>query len=233
MAHLSCVGETIEGLETILARLTEAGIENVLALRGDPPRGEPDFTPPPGGLRGSPELASFIRERGEWGIGCSCFPEVHPEASSREADIAYLREKVDGGAQFLITQFFFENEVFFEWLAEVRAAGIDVPIIPGVFPVLTRAGLHRFCKLCKARIPEGFDRQLETLGGDADAERQFGIAYATRQCEELLAAGAPGIHFFTINRHTSTRAILGALRAARPWERAPDAELGATPAQAR
>lgn len=221
MAHLSCVGETIEGLETIIARFEESGIENILALRGDPPRGERDFTPPPGGLRSSAELAAFIRGRGNWGIGASCFPEVHPEAASPEADIAFLREKVAAGAEFLISQLFFDNAVYFEWLDQVRAAGIEVPIIPGILPVISRAGLHRFCGVCEARIPAALDRQLEALGGDEEAERAFGIAYAARQCEELLAAGVPGIHFFVLNRAVSVKAILGALRAARPWERAP------------
>lgn len=221
MAHLSCVGETIEGLETILGRFADSGIENILALRGDPPRGERDFTPPPGGLRSSAELAAFIRARGNWGIGASCFPEVHPEAVSPEADIAFLREKVEAGAEFLISQLFFDNAVYFEWLERVRAAGIDVPIIPGILPVISRAGLHRFCQVCEAHIPDPLDRQLEALGGDEEAERAFGIAYAARQCEELLAAGVPGIHFFVLNRAVSVKAILGALRAARPWERAP------------
>ena len=227
MAHLSCVGETIEGLETILGRFRSAGIENVLALRGDPPRGERDFTPPPGGLRSSAELAAFIRERGNWGIGASCFPEVHPEASSPEADIAFLREKVEAGAEFLISQLFFDNAVYFDWLEQVRAAGIEVPIIPGILPVISRAGLHRFCSVCEARIPAALDRQLEALDGDEEAERAFGIAYATRQCEELLAAGVPGIHFFVLNRAVSVKAILGALRAARPWERAPQPPVSA------
>ena len=222
MAHLSVVGETIEGLDAILDRLDAAGIDNVLALRGDPPRGEPDFSPPPGGLRSSAELAAFIRGRkasARFGIGASCFPEIHPEAASAEADIAFLREKVDAGAEFLISQLFFDNAVYFDWLERVRDAGIEVPIIPGVLPIITRAALHRFCNVCGARIPDGLDEQLAALGGDADAERAFGIAYASRQCEQLLAAGAPGIHFFVLNRATSVKAILGAIKAGRPWER--------------
>ena len=222
MAHLSVVGETIAGLDAILDRLGEAGIENVLALRGDPPRGEPDFTPPPGGLRSSAELAAFIRGREasrSFGIGASCFPEVHPEAASPEADIAFLRAKVEAGAEFLISQLFFDNAVYFDWLASVREAGIEVPVIPGILPIISRAGLHRFCAVCQARIPDRLDEQLAALDGDPDAERAFGIAYASRQCEQLLAAGAPGIHFFVLNRATSVKAILGAIKAGRPWER--------------
>jgi len=225
MAHLSCVGETVEGIETILGRFADAGIENILALRGDPPRGEGEFKPAPGGLRSSAELAAFIRANpatSSFGIGASCHPEIHPEAASAEADIAFLREKVDAGAEFLISQLFFDNEVYFRWLADVREAGIDVPVIPGILPIITRAGLHRFCAVCKARIPDQLDRQLAALGGDEEAERAFGIAFASRQCEQLLAAGAPGIHFFVLNRATSVKAVLGALLAARPWDRAVD-----------
>jgi methylenetetrahydrofolate reductase (NADPH) len=223
MAHLSVVGETVEGIETILGRFADAGIENVLALRGDPPRGEGRFAPTPGGLSSSAELAAFIRGFGptsNFGIGASCHPEIHPEASSAAADIAFLKEKVDAGAEFLISQLFFDNEVYFRWLAEVRAAGIDVPVLPGILPIISRTGLHKFCSVCGAQIPKRLDEQLEALGGDEEAERAFGIAYAARQCEQLLAAGAPGIHFFVLNRAISVKAILGALLAARPWERA-------------
>jgi len=223
MAHLSVVGETVEGIETILGRFADAGIENILALRGDPPAAEADFQPAPGGLRSSAELASYIRgnpRTRDFGLGASCFPEIHPEAASPQADIAYLREKVDAGAEFLISQLFFDNAVYFAWLAEVREAGIDVPIIPGILPIISRSGLHRFCSVCDARVPARLDVQLEALGGDEDAERAFGIAYASRQCEELLAAGVPGIHFFVLNRATSVKAILAALLAARPWDRA-------------
>jgi methylenetetrahydrofolate reductase (NADPH) len=223
MAHLSVVGETVEGLETILRRFADAGIENILALRGDPPRGEGSFTPAPGGLTSSPELAAFIRgfaPTSEFGIGASCFPEIHPEADSPAADIAFLRQKVEAGAEFLVSQLFFDNEVYFDWLAEVRDAGIDVPVIPGILPIISRAGLHRFCGVCGTKIPRLLDEQLAALDGDEEAERAFGIAYASRQCEQLLAAGAPGIHFFVLNRAASVKAVLGALLAARPWERA-------------
>ena len=223
MAHLSVVGETEEGLETILSRFAAAGIDNVLALRGDPPAGEGSFVPTPGGLGSSAELAAFIRDyppSSNFGIGASCFPEIHPEADSPEADIAFLAEKVDAGAEFLVSQLFFDNDVYFEWLAAVRDADIDVPVIPGILPILSRDGLHRFCSTCDANIPERLDEQLAALEGDEEAERAFGIAYSARQCEELLAAGAPGIHFFVLNRAISVRAVLGSLLAARTWEHA-------------
>jgi methylenetetrahydrofolate reductase (NADPH) len=219
MAHLSCVGETTAGLESVLERLQAAGLENVLALRGDPPRGESGFVPPAGGLKGSAELAAFIRRRHDWGIGGSSFPEIHPEAASAEADIAYLGEKVAGGAEFLITQLFFDNAVFFDWLADVRRAGIEVPVIPGIMPITGKAAIERICAICDARIPDWLAAGLAACGGDPDAERAFGIAYAAGQCDELLAAGVHGIHFYTLNRAAPTRAVLGALRASRPWTR--------------
>lgn len=220
MAHLSCVGETRPALETIVERLAAGGIENILALRGDPPQGEARFTAVEGGLRSSAELAALIRDRGGFGIGASSFPEVHPEAASPEADIAYLGEKVAAGAEFLVTQLFFDNSVFLDWLTDVRAAGIEVPVIAGVMPVRSYAGIKRVCEICDARIPEPLDRALAACDGDTEAERALGIAYAARQCEELLAAGVDGLHFYTLNKADSTLAVLGALAAARPWERA-------------
>jgi methylenetetrahydrofolate reductase (NADPH) len=221
MAHLSCVGETVEGLAEVLDRIEAAGIENVLALRGDPPRGATEFTPPEGGLTSAAELAGYVSRRHPgFAIGGACFPEVHPEAPSLEADLAYLRTKVDNGATFLITQLFFDNRVFFDWLAEARRAGIGVPIIAGIMPITSYAQIQRFCQICEARIPEPLAEAMEALGGDAEAELELGIAYAARQCEELLAAGVPGLHFYTLNKAPATRAILAALRVARPWEQA-------------
>ncbi len=220
MAHLSCVGETSEGLVQILDQLETNGIENVLALRGDPPRGEPDFARPEGGLGCAAELAAFISERYDFAIGGACFPEVHPEAESLEGDLAYLKTKVTSGARFLITQLFFDNRVYFDFVEAARATGIDVPIIPGVIPIVSYPRIVRFCGLCSASIPQPLAEAMEELEGDAEAEAELGIAYAARQCEELLAGGAPGVHFYTLNRAPATRAVLGALRVSRPWERA-------------
>jgi methylenetetrahydrofolate reductase (NADPH) len=220
MAHMSCVGEEVAGLEALIERLEQAGVENILALRGDPPGGAGPFEPVEGGLAGSDELIALIRARGRTGIGASCFPEIHPEAASAEADIAYAKRKVDAGAEFLITQLFFDNAVFFDWLERARIAGIDVPVFVGVLPVRTFAGIKRMASLCGADIPEPLAEGLAACEGDTDAEREFGIAYAARQCEELLAAGVQGLHFYTLNHADSTMAVLGALRAASPWERA-------------
>ena len=219
MAHLSCVGETTDGLTEILDRLEAGGIDNVLALRGDPPRGETAFKPREGGLDSAAELTAFVSQRYRFAIGGACFPEVHPEAASPEADLAYLKTKVTSGASFLITQLFFDNRLYFDFVEAARASGIDVPIIPGVIPIGSYAKIERFCGLCEASIPKELAQEMEALGGDNDAEAELGTAYAARQCEELLAGGAPGVHFYTLNTAPQTRAVLGALKVARPWER--------------
>ena len=220
MAHLSCVGETREGLATILDRFASIGVENVLALRGDPPRGETEFTPPADGLSSAAELTGFISDGYDFTIGGACFPEVHPEADGLEADLDYLKTKVTAGAGFLITQLFFDNRVYFDFVAAARERGIDVPVIPGVIPITSYGQVARICELCDASMPNDLSAAMDALGGDPDAEALLGVAYAARQCEELLAAGAPGIHFYALNRAPGTRAVLAALRASRPWERA-------------
>jgi methylenetetrahydrofolate reductase (NADPH) len=221
MAHLSCVGETTESLRDIINRFADAGIENILALRGDPPRGQSDFVQPEGGLGSSSELAALISEiHPEVAIGGACFPEVHPEAPNLEADIAYLKTKVDNGATFLITQLFFDNQSYFDFVPAARAAGIDVPIIAGVMPMAGYKQIARICDLCDAKIPPDLAAAMEALDGDERAEFELGVAYAAQQCAELLAGGAPGIHFYALNKWPATRAVLAALRAARPWERA-------------
>lgn len=222
MAHLSCVGETREGLRTILDRYEAIGVENVLALRGDPPRGEEAFTAPADGLSSAAELTDFITGGYPFSIGGACFPEVHPEAEDLDSDLRYLKTKVDAGARFLITQLFFDNSMYFDFVDAARERGITVPIIPGVIPITSFGQVARICKLCDASIPLELNAAMEELGGDAEAEALLGVAYAARQCEELLAAGAPGIHFYALNRAPGTRAVLAALRASRPWERAPD-----------
>jgi methylenetetrahydrofolate reductase (NADPH) len=219
MAHLSCVGETTEGLAATLDRIEAAGIENVFALRGDPPRGQEDFAQPEGGLGSAAELAAFIAAGWDFGIGGACFPEVHPEAPDLETDLRYLKSKVDSGATFLITQLFFDNQVYFDFVRAARAQGIEVPIIAGVIPVASFAQTKRICDLCDATIPPALEAGFEAAGGEPEREFELGIAYAAQQCAELLIAGAPGIHFYALNRAPATRAVLGALKASRPWER--------------
>jgi methylenetetrahydrofolate reductase (NADPH) len=219
MAHLSCVGASRGELIEILNGVAAAGIDNVLALRGDPPRGETDWQPHPGGLHYSTELAALIRETHPFCIGAACFPEVHPQAPDLAHDLRFLREKVDSGATFLITNLFLDNEFYFRFVEEARAAGIDVPIIPGIMPITNAGQIKTMTEMCGASIPQALLEALEWRGEDRDAVIQLGVSYATLQCAELLARGAPGIHFYTLNRSPATRAILSALKLLRPWVR--------------
>jgi methylenetetrahydrofolate reductase (NADPH) len=221
MAHLSCVGEPVDRLREILDEIGNAGIDNVLALRGDPPRGQSEWTPHPEGLEYSVDLIELIRDGYDYCIGAACFPEVHPEAPDLEHDLRYLKRKVDAGTSFLITQLFFDNELYFDFVEEVRARGIDVPIIPGIMPITNFQQIKLITGMCGASIPDALHAQLEDRheADDPDAVSDVGVAYATLQCADLLARGAPGIHFYTLNKSPATRAILAALKAARPWER--------------
>ena len=220
MAHFTCVGATTDELRATLDRMREVGIENVLALRGDPPQGQDEWTKTEGGLEYSRELVELIRSEYPFATGAACFPETHIHATSPEADLAYLKEKVDAGVQFLITQLFFDNAIYFDFVDRARAAGVDVPIIPGIMPVSNFEQIKRFTSMCGATIPEGLMEQLAARADEPQAVAELGVAYATLQCAELLAAGAPGIHFYTLNRSPATRAILSALKLHRPWERA-------------
>jgi methylenetetrahydrofolate reductase (NADPH) len=228
MAHLSCVGETAEGLRSVLDSVRDTGIENVLALRGDPPRGQADFVQPQGGLGSAAELTGFIADNYGFAIGGACFPEVHPEAADLDSDLTYLKSKVDNGASFLITQLFFDNQLYFDFVEAARAKGIEVPILAGVIPIASYAQTKKICSLCDASIPESLEQAFAALGGDEAAEFELGVAYAAQQCTDLLLAGVPGIHFYALNKAPATRAVLGALRAARPWERS-----GSQPATSR
>jgi methylenetetrahydrofolate reductase (NADPH) len=218
MAHLTCVGASREELRTILDRTVAAGIENVLALRGDPPRGQTSWEPHPAGFHYSTELAELIASvYPAVGIGAACFPEVHPDAIDIASDLRFLRAKVDAGASFLITQLFFDNELYFRFVDEARAVGIEVPILPGIMPITNVTQIKTITGMCKASIPEALLQQLERRADDPDAALQLGVSYATLQCAELLARGAPGIHFYTQNRSPATRAILSTLKLLRPW----------------
>jgi methylenetetrahydrofolate reductase (NADPH) len=219
MAHLSCVGSTREDLQEILDGMERAGIENVLALRGDPPKGETEWRPHPGGLSYSTELAALISEQYPFSVGAACFPEVHPQAPDLASDLHFLKRKVDAGASFLITQLFFDNELYFRFVEEARAIGIDVPILPGIMPITDVSQIKTITGMCGATIPDRLMAALEWRATDREAVLQLGVAYATLQCAELLARGAPGIHFYTLNRSPATRAILSALRLLQPWVR--------------
>jgi methylenetetrahydrofolate reductase (NADPH) len=217
MAHFTCVGATTDDLRATLDHMRKSGIQNVLALRGDPPAGQDEWTATEGGLSYSRELIELIRGEYDFAIGAACFPETHIHATSPEADLRYLKDKVDAGARFLITQLFFDNAVYYDFVTRARDAGIDVPIIPGIMPVTDLGQIKRFTSMCGATIPNALLSQLELRADAPEAVAELGVAYATMQCADLLANGAPGIHFYTLNKSHSTRAILGALRAMAPW----------------
>jgi methylenetetrahydrofolate reductase (NADPH) len=226
MAHLTCVGSTRDEIAGILDQLAEAGVENVLALRGDPPKGQGTFEATPGGFASASELVAFIRERGGFCIGAACYPEVHPEATSAEADLEHLARKVDAGADFLVTQLFFDNAAFFDFKARCDGRGIRVPILPGIMPITNVAQIRRFTEMCGASIPEPLARHLAELEDDAHEVFWAGVQWAAHQCKALLAPpnagpfehvshGVPGLHFYTLNKSPATRALFEILRLAR------------------
>jgi methylenetetrahydrofolate reductase (NADPH) len=217
MAHLTCVNATVDQLRHTLDEMAEAGVENVLALRGDPPQGQERWTKTAGGFEFSHELVTLLREDYPFVVGAAAFPETHIHATSPEDDLRFLKAKVDAGAQFLITQMFFDDRYYFDFVDRARAAGIDVPIIPGVMPILSSAGIKRMTELSAAKLPVGLVRELDTRAGDDEAVAELGVSYATLQSSDLLAGGAPGIHFLTLNRSPATRAILSALKVFEPW----------------
>ena len=211
MAHLTCVGQTKEEIHGVLERLDQAGIENVIALRGDPPRGETDFVPVDGGFEHATDLIRHIRQNFEFGVAGACYPEGHIEAVDLDSDLEYVKRKVDQGADFLITQLFYDNNCFFEYMDQVRKAGIDAPVVPGVLPILSAPQIRRFTALCGATIPPELDRQLDQHAEDDQAVRELGIEHATNQVRELWDSGVPGVHFYVLNRTYAISKILNNL----------------------
>jgi methylenetetrahydrofolate reductase (NADPH) len=220
MAHLTCVGASRSEILSVLERVHEAGIENVLALRGDPPDGGP-FVPHPEGFAHASELAALARRHFPFCLGGACHPEGHVEAPSLEADLQNLRLKVDAGCEFLISQLFFDNQRYFDFVGRARALGIGVPIIPGIMPITNVRQIERFTRMCGATIPEPLLSELRRLQDDHHAVLSLGVAHATAQCVELLQRGAPGIHFYTLNKSPATRTILMAIRTVYPPARQP------------
>ncbi|WP_044197757.1 methylenetetrahydrofolate reductase [NAD(P)H] [Hyalangium minutum] len=214
MAHLTCVGHTREELHDVLQKLKEAKVENVLPLRGDPPQGQKEFVPTPGGFRYASELVNFVREEDfTFCLGGACYPEGHVETASRDDDLRHLKAKVDAGLDFLITQLFFDNAFYFDFVERARRAGINVPIVPGIMPITNYEQVQRFTRLCGATVPMRLGLQLERVKDQPESLVQLGVAHATVQCMELLARGVPGIHFYTLNKSPATRMIVSALRA--------------------
>jgi methylenetetrahydrofolate reductase (NADPH) len=220
MAHVTCVGASRDDLAALLDEIADAGIQNVLALRGDPPRGEKAFVPHPEGFAHASELVAFLRsrpERWKFCVGAAAYPEGHVETRDLGQDLRNLKVKVDAGADFLVTQLFFDNARYFGFVDRARAAGVALPIVPGIMPFTNVEQVERFTAMCGASIPPPLRAAMEVRRADPESARELGVAYASLQCADLLRRGAPGIHFYTLNRSTSTRAILAALRASEPW----------------
>lgn len=227
MAHLTCVGATRDDIAVVLDRLRAAGVSNVLALRGDPPKGQEKFEQVPGGFRYAGELAAFVKSNYSFCLGGACYPEGHVECVRLDGtrdlkkDLENLQQKVDAGVEFLITQLFFDNQAYFDFVARARAAGIGVPIIPGIMPITNVDQVRRFTQMCGATLPHTLLAELDRLKDNEAAVLSQGVAFAAAQCFDLLQRGAPGIHFYTLNKSSATRTILTALRtiwppAARP-----------------
>jgi methylenetetrahydrofolate reductase (NADPH) len=213
MAHLTCVGHGRAELAEILQRLESAGVENVLALRGDPPKEEARFRPAPDGFSHGNELTQFIRARGHrFCIGGACYPEAHLEAEGLDEEIEHTRRKVADGADFLITQLFFDNAFYFHFVERARKAGIACPIVPGLMPITNIAQIERITRMCGATVPMRLRLALEKRKDDPEAVLQLGVAHATLQAADLLANGAPGVHFYTLNRSRASRMIVTALQ---------------------
>jgi len=212
MAHLTCVGGTRDEICSVLDQLRDGGIHNVLALRGDPQKGESCFVKAEGGFGYASELAAFIRERYDFCLAGACYPESHPESASADADLENLKLKVAAGVQVLVTQLFFESRDYFSFVARARAAGIQAPIIAGIMPITNLSQVKRFTALCGAKIPQPLLARLESAGDDLARVQQIGVEHATEQCRELIAGGVPGIHFYTLNRSPATVEVLERLR---------------------
>ncbi|HWB80691.1 MAG TPA: methylenetetrahydrofolate reductase, partial [Nannocystaceae bacterium] len=226
MAHLTCVQATRDDLARALDQLGDAGVRNVLALRGDPPKGQDHFVVSEGGLAHASELVAFVKSRGDFCVGAACYPEMHPEAPDAESDMRHLVEKVQAGADFLITQLFFDNERFFSFEKRLRSAGVGVPLIAGVMPVTNVSQIQRFSQMCGATIPDALRHRLAEVEADPQEVFWTGVSYAAHQCRGLLRppgggafqrapSGVAGVHFYTLNKSPAARAIFEILRLAR------------------
>ncbi len=220
VAHVTCAGASRDEIAAVLDDVAAAGVQNVLALRRDPPLGERVFTPHPQGFRYASELVAFVRSeprRWPFCVGAAAYPEGHVETRDLAQDLRHLQIKVAAGVDFLVTQLFFENGHYFRFVERARAAGISLPILAGIMPMTNVEQIERFTATCGAAIPPPLGAAMEVRRADPESVLQLGVAYASLQCSDLLRRGAPGVHFYTLNRSPSTRAILAALRASEPW----------------
>jgi methylenetetrahydrofolate reductase (NADPH) len=213
MAHLTCVGHDRNAIAALLGRLEASGVENIMALRGDPPQGEGPFVLHPNGFAHATELVRFIRERGYgFALGGAGYPEGHVECRDLDLDLEHLRQKVVAGLDFVVTQLFFDNVYYSRFVEQARRAGITVPIVPGIMPITDIGQIERFTRMCGATIPAALRDRLHAVEHDPQAVRSLGVEYATAQCHELIEHGAPGIHFFTLNQSAATATILARVR---------------------
>lgn len=212
MAHLACVGHPRSEIKQILDQLQNDGVENIIALRGDPPKGETEFKPHPDGFCHANELAEFVRKSYNFCVAVAGYPEGHPESKDRETDWNYLVKKVSVGGDFIITQLFFNNQDFFFFEKRMREKGVKVPIIPGIMPITNYSQILRFTQSCGAKMPGKLLKDLEKIQNDAEGVQKYGIDYATRQCEELINHGVAGIHLYTLNKSRSAQTIITNLK---------------------
>ena len=208
MAHLTCVGHNSDEILNVLGDIKKQNVDNVLALRGDPPAGEINFTKPNNGFGYGVELVQFISEHFSFCIGVAGYPEGHPESSNREEDLFHLKKKVLAGASFIVTQLFFDNKYYFDFVANLRNIGVNVPVIPGIMPIVNLKQIKRFTKMCGATVPHDLMVRLEAVQDDPESVYQIGVDHAANQCRKLLMQGAPGVHFYTLNRSRATLSVL-------------------------
>ncbi len=211
MSHLTCAGYTQEQIGELLDKAWNDGVRNILALRGDAAPGEQTFSVTEGGFSAASDLVKFTKERHDFCIGVAGYPEGHPTALNLERDAKYFKLKVDNGAHFGVTQLFFDNADFYRWRDRIQGLGVDIPLVAGIMPILNVAQIKRFVGMCGAKIPESLLLQLESLESDPASVHAAGVEFAIRQCEDLLANGVSGLHFYTLNRSKATFLISQAL----------------------
>jgi len=212
MAHVTCVGHSQAELREVLEELRDRGVQNLMCLRGDPPRGQTNFVPAPDGFANAYELVTLARSISDFSIGVAGYPEMHPESVDKHRDLEYLRAKVACGADFVTRQLFFDNRDYFDFCERAQRNGITVRLIPGIMPITNYRQIVRFTTMCGATLPAALQQRLEPIADDPQAVLEVGVDWAWRQCEELLANGAPGVHFYTLNRSLATQRIFARLQ---------------------